>query len=154
MNAVRPAIPDDIPELLRHRELLFTAMGRGTSGPSEWREAAARDFKERLADQTMAAFVVDGPAGLAASGVGSLDRRIPSPENPTGHWGYISGMVTDPACRRQGHARAIMTELLAWFGLRDVRRIQLSATADGEALYRHFGFQEHPATVLTWLRPV
>jgi hypothetical protein len=30
---------------------------------------------------------------------------MPSPENPTGHWGYISGMVTDPACRRQGHAR-------------------------------------------------
>ena len=38
MYAIRPATIDDIPELVRHRELLFTAMGRGVGGPAEWRD--------------------------------------------------------------------------------------------------------------------
>jgi GNAT superfamily N-acetyltransferase len=166
MSTVRPATIDDVPELVRHRELLFTAMGRDMSGPAEWRDATVHTLKEALGGDSMAVFVVDGEVdgqvdgqgngqgngrpGLAASGIGVIDRRLPGPETPNGRWGHISGMVTDPRHRRKGHARAIMTELLAWFYAHEVRRIEMNATPDGDALYREFGFTEHHATALTW----
>ncbi|MGI8328376.1 GNAT family N-acetyltransferase [Actinomadura scrupuli] len=101
-------------------------------------------------DQVGDGQVGDGRAGLAASGVGVIDQRLPGPRTPNGRWGHISGMVTDPGHRRQGHARAIMTELLAWFHAHEVRRIDLHASPDGEALYRALGFTEHHGTALTW----
>lgn len=150
MSLVRPATSADIPELLRHREMLFDSLGTNP-GRSGWREATVRAYQENLGSDTMAVFVVDGDGCLAASGVGMIDRRLPGPETPNGRWGHISAMVTDPEHRRQGHARAIMVELLGWFRDNEVARIELHGSKDGTALYRQFGFQEHPfATALTW----
>lgn len=150
MSLVRPATPADIPELLRHREMLFDSLGLDLDR-SGWRAATLRTYQETLGSDDMAVFVVDGDDCLAASGVGLIDRRLPGPQTPNGRWGHISGMVTDPAYRRQGHARAIMVELLGWFRDREVARIELHGSKDGTPLYRQFGFAEHPiATALTW----
>jgi GNAT superfamily N-acetyltransferase len=154
-SRVRAATADDVPELVRLRALLFERMERDLGPPpadgAGWREACAAEFRARLGDGTMGAFVVDGGDGrLAACGIGLIDRRMPGPYTPTGRWGHISGMVTDPAHRRRGHARAIMTELMRWFGERNIRRIELHATSDAGPLYRSLGFAEHPESALTW----
>lgn len=158
-SPARAATAGDIPELVRLRALLFERMERDLGPPPDpdqgpgggWRAACAAEFRARLADGTMGVFVVDGGAGrLAACGIGLIDHRMPGPYTPNGRSGHISGMVTDPAHRRRGHARAIMTELMRWFGERGVRRVELHATSDGEALYRSFGFAEHPEAALTW----
>jgi GNAT superfamily N-acetyltransferase len=158
---VRAATIDDIPELVRLRTLLFERMERDL-GPAPapappsaagdgWREACAAELRARFADGTMGVFVVDGGDGrLAACGVGLIDRRLPGPYTPTGRWGHIAGMVTDPAHRRHGHARAIMTELMGWFADRGIARVELHAASDAAALYRSFGFAEHVVPALTW----
>jgi GNAT superfamily N-acetyltransferase len=148
VSLVRPAVPDDIPELIRHRELLFTALGRDT-GRAEWREAVARVYADLLGRDTTSVLVIESPDGdrIAASGVGQIDQRLPGPETPNGLWGHVSNMVTDPAHRRRGHARAILLELLAWFQDREVHRIDLHGSRDGTPLYRQFGFTEHPGAV-------
>lgn len=158
-SQVRAATTDDIPELVRLRAVLSERMAQdfGPAPPSAvvdgWREACAAEFRARFADGTMCVFVVDGDAGrLAACGIGLIDRRIPGPYTPTGQWGHISGMITDPAYRRRGHARAIMAELMGWFAGRGVARIELHATSDAEDLYRSFGFAEPIEPGLTWRR--
>src|SRR4051812_25076408 len=98
---------------------MFDEMARTGDG---WQEPAARAFTERLKDGTMQVFVIDGEGGLAACAVGLVDRRLPGPGTPNGLWGHISGVVTDPACRRRGYARALTVALLDWFQTNEIRR--------------------------------
>ncbi|MER0245898.1 GNAT family N-acetyltransferase, partial [Streptomyces sp. HSW2009] len=67
-----------------------------------------------------------------------------------GRVGTVLGVITDPVHRRRGHSRAIMTGLLDWFAGRDVARVDLHASAEGEPLYRALGFADHPDPALYW----
>jgi ribosomal protein S18 acetylase RimI-like enzyme len=149
MTGVRKATGEDIGELVRLRAILFDALGN-LWGPAPdgggWRDLAAASFADLLAGDEACVLVVpadDGP-GLAACGVCLIDRRLPSPYNPKGTVAHILGMVTDPAYRKRGHARAIMRELVRWCDGRGIGRIDLNASPDGLGLYREMGFREHP----------
>lgn len=145
-------MPTDIPELVRLRAHLFDTMAV-TRGPApagaDWRDACAADLAEHLADATMRVVVTDAPVGLAACGMSVLDQRLPSPWSPDGVIGHIFGVVTDPGHRRQGHARAVMKDLLDWFDRRGITRVDLNASLDGQHLYRGLGFTGHPDPALT-----
>ncbi|MDQ1713891.1 MAG: hypothetical protein QOE45_3341 [Frankiaceae bacterium] len=139
---VRRATPDDAPELVRLRRVMFDAMGVDHSDPA-WAVACERVLRDRLPSGDMAAFVVDGQSGgLAACGVGMVEQRLPGPKNPTGRHGYVQSMATDPAARRQGYAREVFGALMAWFEENGVTSVDLHATTFGEGLYRDFGFSE------------
>ncbi|MFC6596125.1 GNAT family N-acetyltransferase [Kitasatospora paranensis] len=147
---VRPAVPDDAPELVRLRGLMFAAMrsmvGRDTAGP--WQAATEAVLRERLgaAERTLQAFVVDDPdepGRLASCAVGTLEQRLPAPGHPDGRFGFVFNVCTDPGQRRRGHARACTTALLDWFDGCRVTRIDLHASSGGAGLYRSLGFGEH-----------
>ncbi|GIH91493.1 GNAT family N-acetyltransferase [Planobispora siamensis] len=151
--SVRDATPDDIPELVRLRQILADRMAQDGSFPveSHWREAYADSLKERLGTSDTAVYVVDAPqGGLAACGIGLIFDRFPGPYLPDGRYGYIQGMTTDPGHRRRGHSRAIMGALMEWYRARGIRKVDLHATSDGEPLYRQFGFVEDGYPSLTW----
>jgi ribosomal protein S18 acetylase RimI-like enzyme len=152
MAQVRPATPDDIPELVRLRTLLFTDL-TGVWGPlpavAGWAERCAGALAEQLAGDEMRIAVIDGGTGLASCGMGVIDRRLPAPYNPGGLVGHVFGVVTDPAHRKRGHARAIMEDLLRWFDGHGLRRVDLNASPDGQGLYRGLGFDDHPDPTLS-----
>lgn len=151
--SVRTATPEDIPELVRLREILADRMAQDGSYPIDehWQEAYADSLKERLGSADTAVYVVDAPTGgLAACGIGLIFGRFPGPTLPDGRCGYIQGMTTDPAHRRQGHGRAIMSALLDWYRDGEVRRVDLHATSEAEPLYRELGFVDDGYPSLTW----
>jgi GNAT superfamily N-acetyltransferase len=123
---------------------MYASMGLDASGP-EWREHATKLLAERLDGDEVAVFVVDDPGRpdrLAACGGVAVIQRLPGPTTPTGRWGYVQWMVTEPSFRRRGLARAVFAAILAWLGERGVTNVELHATASGEPLYRSFGFAE------------
>ena len=145
MITVRAAGPEDAAELVRLRRLMFRSMN-GHDQPGSWEEAARTLIRGRLADPggTLGAFVVDvAGGGLAACAVGTVEQRLPAPGHPTGRFGFIFNVCTDPGHRRRGYARATTEALLGWFAEHGVTRVDLHATADAEGLYRDFGFAEH-----------
>jgi ribosomal protein S18 acetylase RimI-like enzyme len=150
--AVRRATPDDAPELVRLRRVMFDAMGVDHGDPA-WAAACERVLRSELASGAMAAFVVDGDPGLAACGVAMVGQRLPGPQNPTGRHGYVQSMATDPGARRQGHAREVFAALMAWFAENGVTSVGLHATTLGEGLYREFGFREPANGALGWQAP-
>jgi ribosomal protein S18 acetylase RimI-like enzyme len=155
MSSVRAATEADIAELVRLRELLFTDLGAGWGTPpvgDDWRDRCAADLALQLRERAMRILVIDGDTGLAACGVGVIDQRLPSPYNPGGRIGHVFGVVTDPAYRGRGHARAVMDGLLAWFHDSGVRRVDLNASPDGMPLYRKLGFADHPDPTLSLKR--
>ncbi|MBX6766545.1 MAG: GNAT family N-acetyltransferase [Actinomadura rubrobrunea] len=151
---VRQAVEGDIAELVRLRALLFDTLGgdlpnRPSTG-DDWRDALADVLKQKLADDDTRILVVDGDDGLAACGIGTVLQWFPSPQVHNGRVGHVIGMVTDPAYRRRGHARAIMNGLLEWFRQRDVTRVNLHASPDGAPLYRELGFIDRPHPSMYW----
>jgi GNAT superfamily N-acetyltransferase len=153
---VRGATSDDIPELIRLREILADRMAEDGTLPIEsaWQQAYGDSLRERLDASDTAVYVVDASGGaLAACGIGLIFDRFPGPSLPDGRYGYIQGMTTDPGHRRRGHSRAIMGALMRWYRARGIRKVDLHATSDGEPLYREFGFVEDGYPSLTWRDP-
>ncbi|MDX3233373.1 GNAT family N-acetyltransferase [Streptomyces sp. ME19-01-6] len=151
---VRQATEDDIAELVRLRQLLFETLAGDFFTPSaaddDWRDALVAVLKEQLTADAVRILVVDADKGLAACGIGALEQRLPGPHLRNGRIGQVIGVVTDPAHRRRGHSRAIMRGLLGWFREREVARVDLHASVEGEPLYRELGFVNHPDPALYW----
>jgi GNAT superfamily N-acetyltransferase len=146
MLAVEPraATPADTPGLVRLATTMYESMGLDASGP-EWRENATKLLAARLGGDDVAIFVVDDPerpGALVACGGAIVIQRLPGPNTPTGRWGYVQWMVTDPAYRRRGLARMVFTAILGWLEERGVTSVELHATSSGEPLYRSFGFAD------------
>jgi ribosomal protein S18 acetylase RimI-like enzyme len=148
--AVRFARPEDAPALAALRAEMFAAMGQDAGPPdAAWRGAAARWFAARIAAGEALIAVADDPeAGPVACAMAVLEERAPSPTNPGGRSAHLSQVVTHPAHRRRGHARACLRLLLEELDRRGVGRTDLFATADGDALYRSLGFRTSPYPAL------
>lgn len=144
----RRATLADIDDLVRLRGVMFDAMGVDTGG--DWRAACADVLRRCLADGTMAAYVVEEGGAVVACGVGMLAQRLPGPRNPSGRYGYVQSMATDPHARRRGHAHAIFAALLEWFRAEGVVSVGLHATEAGSRVYRSFGFSDPRHPELTW----
>ncbi|MCT9105420.1 GNAT family N-acetyltransferase [Streptomyces mirabilis] len=158
--AVRQAVEYDLVELVRLRALLFEDLGGDFFSPAsaddDWLDALAVVLKEQLTSDAVRILVVDGDGdgdgdrGLAACGIATIEQRLPGPHLRNGRIGHVIGVVTDPSYRRRGHSRSIMRSLLDWFGEREVARVDLYASAEGEPLYRELGFTHHPDPALYW----
>lgn len=141
-RVARWATVDDVAELVRLRELMYEAMGVG--GDRTWQPSVTRQLREGLVDGRYFAAVVDAdaaPGRLAGCGIGMVWERLAGPGS-AGTLGYIQSMATDPAFRRQGIARRVLTLLLDGFAARGVTSVGLHATTEGEPLYRAAGFAE------------
>jgi ribosomal protein S18 acetylase RimI-like enzyme len=146
---VRPARTTDGPEIVRLAAAMYSAMGVEADS-DEWRRVAL-GAAER-ADGTGDTLVVVAedprvPGRLAAIAGAVIVRRLPGPANLAATAGYIQWVSTEPAWRRRGLARLVVSALLAWLDGRDVAVVELHATVDGEGLYRSLGFDggAHPA---------
>jgi GNAT superfamily N-acetyltransferase len=145
----RRAHLEDVDELVRLRGVMFASMDEPTGGP--WAAECADFFRRHLGGGLLAASVVDAPdgGGLASCAVGMVDLRLPSPTR-NGPMGHISSVATDERWRRHGFARAAVSDLLDWFVERGAGRVQLSASREGEGLYRSLGFVPRERPTLVW----
>jgi GNAT superfamily N-acetyltransferase len=154
VSGVRIATVGDIDEIIRLRAVMLQSMDGVEVPMGPWIDDTAETLRERLpaSDPTFTAFVIDqtGPARLAACAVGLIETRLGSPENPSGRFGYVFNVCTDPGYRRRGHARACMEALLDWFAASDVPKIDLKATPDGEPLYLSMGFTPTTSAMLRY----
>ncbi|MBE5102174.1 GNAT family N-acetyltransferase [Priestia aryabhattai] len=77
---------------------------------------------------------------VSVSGV-SFFKRPPYLENLQGGEAYILNMYTLPNHRRQGLARQLLEKCIEECEKRNVKRIWLHASKDGEPLYKSMGFR-------------
>lgn len=146
----------------------------GPAGPVDWEATTRAQLAERLAAGTAVAFLAEaeaeaeidtdaqadtvappdpggpGPRVVVGGGVGLLAERLASPWNPTGRYGEILSMVTEPGWQRRGIAGEVVDRLLAWFTAQGITRVELTATAAGEPVYRARGFAERSDLAMRW----
>lgn len=143
MTIARHADLGDIEELVRLREVMISPWF--DMADESWKSSAAEILRRRMSEDkpTIGVTVVDAPdgsGGLAACAVGTISERLPGPHNPTGRYGWIFNVVTDPQWRKRGYSRACTKALLDWFGDQNVHVLELLASEQGEGLYKEFGF--------------
>lgn len=143
---VRRASVEDAWELTRLRRVMLKTV-QPVEDDGAWEYACTDTLEQALSDPDgmIQAFVVDAgdfPGKLAASAVGVIQQRLPSPENHSGLIGYIQSVSTDPDYRRRGYARAAVEATLEWLDSCGVPRTELSSTPMGDRLYRELGFEE------------
>ena len=148
MATLRRATPADAEDLSRLRGFMHEAMGVELT--DEWRAAATAAFARRLAGDDFVAFVVVDDGRVVAGGAGWLEEHLPSPYALHPRRGHIASMSTDPAYRRQGHARTVFAALMGWFAERGIPRVDLRATPDGQPLYESFGFRVLGGATMAW----
>jgi ribosomal protein S18 acetylase RimI-like enzyme len=146
--APRLAGPADAAALVDLRAAMFEAMGQDVTDPV-WRRAAREWFERRVAGDDLLVVVADAAGGGPVScAMAVLEDAAPSPSDPSGRRAHLSSVSTLPDHRGQGLARACVGMLIAELDARGVRRTDLFATSEGEALYRSFGFRTSPYPAL------
>ncbi|MET8541570.1 GNAT family N-acetyltransferase [Kitasatospora sp. NPDC004799] len=136
---VRRATDGDALSIARFRAEMIKASPAG-----RWFEDLTAYLQDGLAHaEQMAGFVVDGPAGqLVSVALGTVYQAPPGPTY-SGRTGYVHLVLTEPGYRRQGYGRAVTVRLLTWFREQGCGLVTLTASADGEPLYRSLGFEEN-----------
>ncbi|OUM45279.1 GNAT family N-acetyltransferase [Arthrobacter agilis] len=155
---VRKARPEDAPELVRLRHAMFLAMAEaGAAGRAQdvddtsWYPAAQEAIASRIAQGTLAAFVIDEKPDingnhqhgrLSACAVVTLEDRLPGPGFPRGTSRSMSSVFVEPEQRGRGLARAVVSAGLSWLDEMNAEVVDLHATPDAAHLYRSLGFTE------------
>ncbi|WP_405758056.1 GNAT family N-acetyltransferase [Streptomyces sp. NBC_01420] len=146
---LRRAGADDAAELTRLRLIMLASLGDVPE--DDWASECEAVFRERLgADPCFVAYVVDAGDRLLSSTVGQYMPLLPRPGR-TPYVGHIASVATDPAHRRQGHARRTFEAVHDHLVAAGCTRINLTATPEAEALYRSLGYDDPSGpTPLTW----
>ncbi|MBR3098974.1 MAG: GNAT family N-acetyltransferase [Clostridia bacterium] len=102
---------------------------------------ALRDYYHRhLADGTFVSWLaVDGERIVGTSGM-SFVEKPPYFSCPTGRIGLLSSMYTDPACRRRGIAKELLSRVVKEAKEYGCGSVQITASDMGVLLYSAFGF--------------
>ncbi|MFE7409746.1 GNAT family N-acetyltransferase [Streptomyces laurentii] len=136
--APRPAMPDDAAEISRLRSAFVLTEPLD----EKWLDVCRDQLTKRLGPGGDArAYVIDAPAGgLVACALGLIQPVLPAPRYPKGLAARIHAVATEPAHRRRGYARAVVSALLDGLTREGVTLFDLHATEEAAPLYGQLGF--------------
>ena len=105
---------------------------------------ALEDYYARhMADGTFVSWLaLDGEKMVGTSGM-SFVEKPPYYSNPSGRIGILSSMYTDPAYRRQGIAKKLLSLVVEEARAYGCGAVQITASDMGVLLYTAFGFKKN-----------
>ena len=144
---VREATEADIPLLIEARRRMFDDMGEVFIGDAfDAVDSATATFIEERLGRGPVGFVAEDGAG-AWVGTLSVSHEVtpPSRGNPSGRHSYVYGLWVDPAVRRQGVGRALVSAVIESARRLGEGGVTLYASDLGRPLYESLGFNPAPA---------
>ena len=139
---LRPVRPGDAAAIARHRARMFHEMGDLSDAEVPPLESAARDELEPLiASGEYFGWLIETRADVV-SGVGVFLHRLLPRGRELGlrQEAYVLNVYTEPAHRRRGLSRRLMSEVIAWCRAHGITRITLHASKAGRPLYESMDF--------------
>jgi GNAT superfamily N-acetyltransferase len=134
----------DLDAIVHHRQAMFADMGYRDEAALSAMAANFRPWLQRKmeAGEYFTWFAL-APDSSIAAGLGLWLMDWPPHMLGAGsRWrGNILNVYTEPAHRRNGLGRALMTTALEWCTANQVSPVILHASPDGRALYESLGFK-------------
>ena len=142
--SIRKATVSDVPSLVKLRRLMFESMGHDDLELLNAGDLAAEKFfKQSIPNEKFLGWVAINPSDEVVSNIGIvIDVHPPGPNNLSGKIAYLMNLCTLAPYRRQGIARKLLEEALAWINQMDIKRVSLHAPKLGRGLYEQVGFTE------------
>src|SRR6266478_381534 len=139
---IRPATPDDIPELLRHRRGMYEDMGYNDAGTLSGMVSTCKPYlASALANGTLHGWLACAGEKVVAGGVVLVSPWPSHPYDDQCRRATILNMYTDPPFRRQGIARRLMQTMIDWCRKEGFVHVTLHASDKGRPLYDSLGFE-------------
>ena len=139
---IRPATPDDIPELLRHRRGMYEDMGYNAPGPLSMMVSTCKPYlASALANGTLHGWLACAREKVVGGGVVLVSPWPSHPYDGQCRRATILNMYTDPPFRRQGIARRLMQTMIDWCRQEGFVHVTLHASDKGRPLYDSLGFE-------------
>ncbi|MED4292223.1 GNAT family N-acetyltransferase [Priestia megaterium] len=133
----------DINEIIRLRVALLKEVDEIQSEEEENKivNATKSYLETEIANNNFVSYIAkSNEKVVSVSGV-SFFKRPPYLENLQGTEAYILNMYTLPNHRNQGLARQLLEKCIKECKKRNVKRVWLHASKDGEPLYKSMGFE-------------
>jgi GNAT superfamily N-acetyltransferase len=155
--AIRRAGIDDIAIIARHRVAMFRDMGQlpTEAMAAELLAQSTPALAAALRDGSYVGWLAVATNGEIVAGAGMhIKPQLPRPAPDhasvaTSPVPLVLNVYTEPAWRRRGLARALMTTLMQWAKAEGCDRVVLHASPDGRALYEALGFV--PTNEMRWI---
>jgi GNAT superfamily N-acetyltransferase len=139
---IRPAMPADIPELLRQRRGMYEDMGyTDQAAISAMLSTSENYLREAMPAASFRAWLAIYQAQTVAGGGLIINPWLSHPYDQQCRQATILNVYTDPKFRRQGIARLLMHTIIEWCRKDGLAQVSLHASKDGRPLYQSFGFE-------------
>lgn len=138
---LREARIGEIEALIALRASMFEAMGHEAAEIEAALPSMRAYFAEHMATGAFRVWVAEADDQLVSS-IGLVIHSIPpSPRNHVGKEAYVMNLVTMPAYRRQGIAKALLAHVLEVVNSESIPVVSLHASREGQSLYQFLGFR-------------
>ena len=139
---IREATPADLETILVHRRRMFEDMGYGPDEGLDAMVAMAREPLRRWIEEGVyRGWLVEREGAVVAGGGILITIGVPHAADHETRRATILNVYTEPAHRRQGLARALMSSMVQWCRDQGLPAVALDASTDGRALYEEMGFR-------------
>jgi len=141
---LRKASVSDIDLMIEYR-ITFLKEAQGIPSQeleSQLRQSLRQYFTRSLINDTFVSWIAEFE-NISIGSSGMVIREQPGNlEVPNGRTGYILNMFTVKEFRENGIGSLLFQKLIDEAKQRELDKIELHATKDGEPIYRQFGFVE------------
>jgi GNAT superfamily N-acetyltransferase len=136
------ATAGDAATIAEHRGLMFKDIGRlDAEQASAMTEELTPTFQRMLSSGEYVGWLAITESGGIAAGAGvQLRWLLPRPETSVTREALVVNVYVQPAYRRRGLARSLMTTILDWCREQGIERVVLHASKMGRPLYESLGF--------------
>jgi GNAT superfamily N-acetyltransferase len=156
---IRSCTGDDAATIARHRVEMFREMGEVPTAAlaRELLDKSTAALATALGDGTYVGWFAVGDHGKVIAGAGAhIKPQLPrmSPDQArieVTPVPLVVNVYTEPECRGQGIARALLRVLMEWATRLGSNRVVLHASDAGRPLYTALGF--HPTNEMRWIPP-
>jgi ribosomal protein S18 acetylase RimI-like enzyme len=140
---IREATLSDMAHVLRQRRLMFEDMGYRDPAALDGMERSSKTyFESAIGDGSYRGWLAETDDGEIVAGGGIVISRWPGhPSAPEPRRATILNMYTNPAFRRRGIARTLITTMMKWLRDRGFHNVSLHASQFGRPLYEDLGFR-------------
>src|SRR5690242_16994145 len=139
---LRPATPNDLPEILRHRLGMYEAMGYSDgSALSSMLSTSKPYLAGALQDGSFRGWMALVEERVIGGGAILINPWPSHPYDLECRRATILNVYVDPEFRRRGIARQLMRTMIDWCRKEGFAAVYLHASHDGRPLYESLGFE-------------
>jgi GNAT superfamily N-acetyltransferase len=139
---LRKATVADLPVVMHHRRAMFEEMKYGDAASVDAMAATSEPFfKQKIEEGEYHGWLIESEGEVISGGGIVILEYQSQPLDPRSTRAYVVNMYTEPAYRRQGLARELMSVMIDWSREQGMKLLFLHASKDGRPLYESLGFK-------------